>query len=103
MNNMTSAVWLYLRAEQQRNEVAQQKLAEDQFLLAAQSRPTRFRAKWKQSFFDGPTARRDAEEAPQEQWVETLGRYKRVQTRRWEHCWTRVQTTSNFLGEVAEP
>ena len=33
------------------------KLSEDQFLLAAQSRPTRFRAKRQRSFYGGPTAR----------------------------------------------
>ena len=48
------------------------KLSEDQFLLAAQSRPTRFRAKWQRSFYDGPNARRDAEEALRSKWVETL-------------------------------
>ena len=45
------------------------KLSEDQFLLAAQSHPTRFRAR---SFNDGPNARRDAEEALRNKWVETL-------------------------------
>ena len=68
---MTSAVWLHQR-EEMLNATSRLKLSEDQFLLAAQSRPTLFRAKWQRSFYDGPTARRDAEEALRSKWVETL-------------------------------
>ena len=72
MNNMTSAVWLHQRKEKLNSTSRLKKLSEDQFLLAAQTRPTRFRAKWQQSYYDGPTARRDAEEALRSKWVETL-------------------------------
>ena len=72
MNNMTSAVWLHQREEKLNSTFRLKKLSEDQFLLAAQTRPTRFRAKWQQSYYDGPTARRDAEEALRSKWVETL-------------------------------
>ena len=60
---MTSAVWLHQREEKLNSVTRLKKLSEDQFLLAAQSRPTRFWAKWQQSYYDGPTARRDVEEA----------------------------------------
>ena len=69
---MTSAVWLHQREEKLNSVTRLKKLSEDQFLLAAQSRPTRFRAKWQQSYYDGPTARRDAEEALRSKWVEIL-------------------------------
>ena len=69
---MTSAVWLHQREEKQNSESRLKKLSEDQFLLAAQTRPTRFRARWQQSYFDGPMARREAEEALRSKWVETL-------------------------------
>ena len=72
MNNMTSAVWLHQREERLNSTSRLKKLSEDQFLLAAQTRPTRFRAKWQQSYYDGPTARRDAEEALRSKWVEIL-------------------------------
>ena len=72
MNNMTSAVWLHQREEMLNSSSRLKKLSGDQFLLAAQSRPTRFRAKWQRSFYDGPNARRDAEEALRSKWVETL-------------------------------
>ena len=72
MNNMTSAVWLHQREEKLNSTSRLKKLSEDQFLLAAQTRPTRFRAKWQQSYYDGPTARRDAEEASRSKLVETL-------------------------------
>ena len=49
MNNMTSAVWLH-QIEAKLNSTSRlKKLSEDQFLLAAQTRPTRFRAKWQRS------------------------------------------------------
>ena len=69
---MTPAVWLHQREERLNSVTRLKKLSEEQFLLAAQSRPTRFRAKWQQSYYDGPTARRDAEEALRSKWVETL-------------------------------
>ena len=69
---MTSAVWVHRREEKLNSVTRLKKLSEDHFLLAAQTRPTRFRAKWQQSYYDGPTARQDAEEALRSKWVETL-------------------------------
>ena len=69
---MTSAIWFHQREERLNSTSRLKKLSEDQFLLATQSRPTRFRAKWQRSLYDGPTARRDAEEALRSKWVETL-------------------------------
>ena len=69
---MTSAVWLHQREEKLNSTSRLKKLSEDQFLLAAQTRPTRFRAKWQRSYYDGPTVRRDAKEALRSKWVETL-------------------------------
>ena len=72
MCNMSSAVWLHQREERLNSTFRLKKLSEDQFLLAAQTRPTRFRAKWQKLYYDGPTARRDAEEALRSKWVEDL-------------------------------
>ena len=69
---MSSAVWLHQREERLNSTFRLKKLSEDQFLLAAQTRPTRFRAKWQQLYYDGPTARQDAEEALRSKWVEVL-------------------------------
>ena len=72
MTDMYSAVCLHRRVEKQNFESRRKKLSEDQFLLAAQTRPTRFKARWQESYFDGPTARRDAEDALRCKWVEAL-------------------------------
>ena len=58
MCNVSSAVWLHQREERLNSTFRLKKLSEDQFLLAAQTRPTRFRAKWQKLYCDGPTARR---------------------------------------------
>ena len=44
----------------------------DQFRLAALVRPAKFRACWQEKFYDGPTARRDAEDALRSKWLQEL-------------------------------
>ena len=48
------------------------KVVTDQLLLAALARPTKFRTRWQQQYHDGPTARRDAEEALRKKWLSEL-------------------------------
>ena len=44
----------------------------DQVVIAADLKPRRFRTKWQRAFYDGPTARKDAELAERDRWVQLL-------------------------------
>ena len=46
--------------------------AVDQFMVAADLVPRRFRTKWQQAYFEGPTARKDAESAERIRWISLL-------------------------------
>ena len=62
-DNLISAVWLHQRNTQQGLKERAERLAVDQFLLSVLDRPSKFRARWQEKFYDGPTARRDAGDA----------------------------------------
>ena len=44
----------------------------DQLAIAADIRPKRFRTKWQRAIYDGPTARKDAEAAERDRWLQLL-------------------------------
>ena len=44
----------------------------DQLVVAADLKPRKFRTKWQRAVYDGPTARKDAEFAERERWVQLL-------------------------------
>ena len=57
----------------------------DQLVIAADLKPRKFRTKWQRAVYDGPTARRDAELAERERWVQLLANiYSDRQTLQWE-------------------
>ena len=69
----TDAVMYLHSLEQKRKETEQaDKTAADQFIQAASLKPRRFRARYMSTQFDGPSARRDAEEAERNRWIFTL-------------------------------
>ena len=72
VDSVTAAVWLHERCQAETKLEKRDKRPEDQFLLAAQERPTRFRCWWQQQFFEGPSAGRDAEEPLRRKWLEIL-------------------------------
>ena len=41
----------------------------DQLMIAADIKPRRFRTKWQQACYEGPTARKDAESAERVRWL----------------------------------
>ena len=43
--------------------------AVDQLLVAADLKPRRFRSKWQRAYYEGPTARKDAESAERLRWI----------------------------------
>ena len=63
---------LHQRLRQSQQKQRSENLAIDQFLLASTERPTKFRARWQEKFFDGPAARKDAEEALRTKWLQEL-------------------------------
>ena len=71
-DNQSAAVWLHRRQQESASKARSEKLAVDQLLLASSERPSRFRAKWQVKFFDGPTARKDAEDALRTKWIREL-------------------------------
>ena len=71
-DNLSSAVWLHWRLKQCQQKQRSEKLAVDQFLLASTERPTKLKACWQEKFFDGPAARKDAEEALRNKWPQEL-------------------------------
>ena len=44
----------------------------DQMVIAADLRPKKFRTRWQRVVFDGPTARKDAEAAERDRWIQLL-------------------------------
>ena len=44
----------------------------DQLVIAADMRPKKFRTKWQRAVYDGPTARKDAELAERDRWIQLL-------------------------------
>ena len=44
----------------------------DQLVIAADMRPKKFRTKWQRIVYDGPTARKDAESAERDRWIQLL-------------------------------
>ena len=44
----------------------------DQLVIAADLKPRKFRTKWQRAVYDGPTARKDAELAERDRWVQLL-------------------------------
>ena len=44
----------------------------DQLVIAADLKPRKFRTRWQRAVYDGPTARKDAEHAERERWVQLL-------------------------------
>ena len=47
--------------------------ASDQLVLAAELKPRKFRSKWQRIVYEGPTARKDMENAERSRWVASLG------------------------------
>ena len=71
-DNFTAAVWLYQRNLQSQQKQYSERLAVDQFFLEALDRPSKFRARWQEKYYDGPNAQCDAEEALRTKWLQEL-------------------------------
>ena len=70
-DSMASTALSALRRESD-HRAAVAKLISDQLVIAADMRPKRFRTKWQRAVYDGPTARKDAEAAERDRWIQLL-------------------------------
>ena len=73
VSNLQSSGWIQARSKQAAQLTKLEKTASDQFLLAADKAPRRFRAKFQQGLYQGPNARKEAEESERTKWIELLG------------------------------
>ena len=72
VDNISASIWLHSYHEAAAKAAKILKRSEDQFLLAALEKPARFRCRWQQQCFEGPSARKDAEEHLRRKWLEIL-------------------------------
>ena len=80
---MASMALISLRRESD-HRVAVAGTIADQLVIAADMWPKRFRTKWQRAIYDGPTARRDAETAERDRWIQLLANLLRSRTHQWE-------------------
>ena len=60
-----------MRQEAQRKALEASTIS-DQLVIAADLRPKKFRTRWQRVIYDGPTARKDAEAAERDRWIQLL-------------------------------
>ena len=60
-----------MRQEAQRKALEVSTIS-DQLVIAADLRPKKFRTRWQRAIHDGPTARKDAEAAERDRWIQLL-------------------------------
>ena len=70
-DSMASTALSALRRESE-HRASLEKSIGDQLAIAADIRPKRFRTKWQRAIYDGPTARKDAEAAERDRWIQLL-------------------------------
>ena len=68
---MQATTWLQERHKQKMREAKLEKTAADQFFLAADKAPRRYRAKFQRGLYAGPNARKEAE-TERTKWIEVL-------------------------------
>ena len=64
---------LVLNKKQRDAQILNSSAASDQLVLAAELKPRKFRSKWQRIVYEGPTARKDMENAERSRWVASLG------------------------------
>ena len=70
-DSVASTALSALRRESEHRASIEKSIA-DQLVIAADVRPKRFRTKWQRAVYDGPTARKDAESAERDRWIQLL-------------------------------
>ena len=70
-DSAASTALVALRRESEHRGSVEKSIA-DQLVIAADMRPKRFHTKWQRIVYDGPTARKDAETAERDRWIQLL-------------------------------
>ena len=70
-DSAASTALVALRRESEHRASIEKSIA-DKLVIAADMRPKRFRTKWQRIVYDGPTARKDAETAERDRWIQLL-------------------------------
>ena len=71
-DNVKAAVDLHTRKKQEQTSESKAKHSQDQFMLAALEKPSRFRTRLQRVRYEGPTARKDAEDEVRARWLHVL-------------------------------
>ena len=72
LDTVGASVELHLESKLQKKQEDRDRHTQDQFLLAAIDRPTRFRTRLQKVQYEGATARTDAEEETRSRWLQVL-------------------------------
>ena len=72
VDEMTSALRLHKWKMEQDRQAAEYKTVTDQFLLASLTAPRKFKSRLHQSQYQGPNARKEAEDAERYRWIRCL-------------------------------
>ena len=76
--------------------------AADQLMIAADIKPRRFRTKWQQASYEGPTARHDAETAERSRWIISQLIFYETRIRLWGVCFGRIRPTPSCWEAAGE-
>ena len=87
-----AALFLHERSEELRHKIRAEKSAADQLVQTATVRPRKYRARYLRAQFQGPSARKDAEESEGPQLLRTSSGGP---SRRWVSSWQLSQATSS--------
>ena len=74
---------LVLNKKQRDTQILNSSTASDLLVLAAELKPRKFRSKWQRIVYEGPTERKDMENAERSRWVAFLETYSDIQILRW--------------------
>ena len=72
MDNPQAALYLHELAKSKESENKKAKSADDQFALALNTKPKKYRTRFERTLYSGPTPRKDAEEVERSRWIHIL-------------------------------
>ena len=98
--NVEAAVWLHEREKRKLVVEQVQQQTSAQFDWAAAERPRKYRSRLERMLFDGPTARRDAEEAERQRWLQILADLLRHSPTPMVNYWLLNLEMSKFWAEA---
>ena len=77
LTEFDAVLFLHERSEQLRQKQREEKTVADQLVLAGTIKPRRYRARYMEAQFQGPSARKDAEESERRRWTQELADHLR--------------------------